>query len=557
LDIEADELLKQWLKKWVFRLLGKDPEGVLVTFCTGDAELCRRMAEEVQRLVPDRRHFLATDDNWPAIRQQLRRYRIGLAVVMLTRRRSVLRRAAYGLAPRKILAYNSRLERHHLRLDLASFLFWRGVPLDRIYLRPWWWPWPHRDRSVAPRDYRLVEGRPCTDGRRRVAVLSPYLPYPLAHGGAVRIFNLLREMAFAFDVELFAFTDTDQPETAPLLQFCARLVLVGKPRYREPRWSSLLPPEIHEFRSCAMRRALAVERRAFGFELLQVEYTQLAEYGRDILVEHDVTYDLFQQVAQRNRTLAARWDYLRWRRFERRAAHRYRSVIVMSKKDAQLLAGEAKPAATLRLAVIENGVDFERFQAQPETPAEELLFIGSFRHFPNIAAYRFFVDQVWPLLRDLFPNARVTAVCGPDYLVHWKTFTDTPEPRTQERIRLLGFVSDVRPLYIAGNVVLVPTPVSAGTNVKVLEAMAMRRAVVSTSCGCAGLDLIHGESVWVGDTAETFAEGVGALLANPQRRAAMALQAYEHVASRFGWRKIGLKQRDLLRQMLEERAGAR
>jgi len=544
--------VKQWLKKWIFRLLGKDPDAVVVTFYTGDPELCRRMAEEVKSLVPDRRHFVVTEDNWPAIRPTLSRYRIGLAVVMLTRRRNLLRRAAYRMAPRKILAYNSRLERHHLRLNLASLLFWRGVSLDRIYLRPWWWPWPRRDHSVEPRDYRVLEGRPCTDGWRRVAVLSPYLPYPLAHGGAVRIFNLLREIACGFDVELFAFTDTGQPETAPLLEVCARLVLVGKPRYREPRWSTLLPPEIHEFRSKAMQRALAMERRTFGFELLQVEYTQLAEYGQDILVEHDVTFDLFHQVAQRDATLAVRWDHLRWRRFERRAVAQYRSVVVMSNKDSELLAS-ANPAVARRLAVIENGVDLERFQAQPETPGEELLFIGSFRHFPNIAAYRFFAEQVWPLLRDRFPDARLTVVCGPDHMLHWKPFTHPPEPRIEDRIPLLGFISDVRPLYVAANVVLVPTPVSAGTNVKVLEAIAMQRAVVSTSCGCAGLDLVPGESVWVGDTAEAFAEGVAVLLADPRRRAATALEAHRHIARWFAWRQIGLKQRDLLFQLLEQR----
>ena len=81
-----------------------------------------------------------------------------------------------------------------------------------------------------------------------------------------------------------------------MLEFCARVVLVEKPRYREPRWSTLLPPEVHEFRSPAMRQAIAEEKRAFGFEMLQVEYTQLAEYGGDILVEHDVTFDLFAQI---------------------------------------------------------------------------------------------------------------------------------------------------------------------------------------------------------------------------------------------------------------------
>jgi glycosyltransferase involved in cell wall biosynthesis len=537
--------VKAWLKKWLFRLLRKDPEAVVVTFCTGDEDLCRRMADEIRQLIPDRRHFVVTAENWLEARQQLRGYRIGLAPVMLTRGSNPLRRTAYRLAPRKILAYNSRLERHHLRLDLASFLFWRGVALDRIYLRPWWWPWPKRERSVMPAGYRVIEGRPTSGERRRVAVLSPYFPYPLSHGGAVRIYNLVREIALEFDVELFAFTDgNDQVDLAPVLEFCARVALVEKPRYREPRWSSLLPPEVQEFRSSAMRQALAEEHKAFGFERLQVEYTQLAEYAGDILVEHDVTFDLFGQVARKNRTVSSWWNYFRWRRFEARALARYARVVVMSKKDAELL-GTA--AAT---TVIENGVDLGRFQPEPDRPGQRLLFIGSFRHFPNVAAYRFFADEVWPLLRQKFPEMTVTVVCGPDPPTYWRAFTQSPEPRPDERIRMLGFVADVRPLYVEANLVLVPTTVSAGTNVKVLEAMAMQRAVVSTASGCAGLGLLHGHSVWVGDSAEAFASGIATLITDPRRREQIAQSAYAHAVRQFDWQALGEKQRALLRGLL-------
>jgi glycosyltransferase involved in cell wall biosynthesis len=537
--------VKQRVKQWLFRLLGKDPEAVVATFCTGDPALCRRMAEEVRALAPERRQFLVTEENWPEMRRQFRKLRIGLAPVLLAPGASPLRRAAYRLAPRKILAYNSRLERHHLRLDLSSFLFWRGVPLDRIYLRPWWWPWPKRERSDAPHGYRVLQGRACAPGRRRVAVLSPYFPYPLAHGGAVRIFNLLREMAREFDVELFSFTDgAGEPESAPLLEFCARVVLVRQRRYREPRWSSLAPAAVHEFLSPAMDQALAEERRVFGFDLLQVEYTHMAGHGGDILVEHDVTFDLFGQIARRERTLSAWWDFYRWRRYETRAVRRYRRVVVMSPKDAALL-GPAVPTTA-----IENGVDLARFQPAPEQPGQHLLFIGSFRHFPNVAAYRFFTEQVWPLLAGKFPDMTLTVVCGPDHITCWRAFTDSPEPPPDARIRLLGFVADVRPLYAEANLVLAPTTVSAGTNVKVLEAMAMQRAVVSTESGCAGLGLAHGHSVWVGQTAEAFAAGIATLLANPQRRAHMAQAAYEHALRNFDWRAIGEKQRSLLRDLL-------
>jgi glycosyltransferase involved in cell wall biosynthesis len=538
-------LLRTHLKQWFYQLLGKDPEAVIVTFATGDAELCRRMAEEIRELVPDRRHFLVTEKNWPELRLELKRYRIGLVPVMLTRQPSALRRAAYQLAPRKILAYNSRFERHHLRFDLPSFLFWRGVPLDRIYLRPWWWPWPQRERTLVTKGYRAIEGRATSPERRRVAVLSPYFPYPLSHGGAVRIYNLLREMAREFDVELLSFFDTDdQPETAPLLEFCARLALVRKPRYREPRWSTLLPPEVREFHSPGMWWALAEERRAFGFELVQVEYTQLARYGGDILVEHDVTFDLFGQVARRQHTLAAWWDWFRWRRFETRQVRRYRRVVAMSPKDAELL-GPAAPTV-----VVPNGVDLERFRPEPEQPGERLLFIGSFRHSPNVAAYRFFTKQVWPLLREKFPRMTLTVVCGPDHLIYWRAFADSPEPRPEERIRLLGFIEDVRPLYVEANMVIVPTTVSAGTNVKVLEAMAMQRAVVSTTSGCAGLGLVHGHSVWVADTPEAFAAGVATLISDPERRRQMAHAAYGHAVRNFDWAAIGETQRELLRGIL-------
>ncbi len=534
--------MKRRIKQWIFGLMGKDPEAVVAVFCTGDADLCRRMAEEVRTLVPERRHFLVTPQNWPEMRRLLKGYRIGLAPVLLTGEPSALRRAAYRMAPRKILAYNTRLERHHLRCNLSSFLFGRGVPLDRIHLRPRWWPWPRSERSTAPQGHRMLEGRPCSAERKRVAVLSPYFPYPLSHGGAVRIYNLLREIAREFDVELFAFTDGGSPlEAAPVLEFCARVVLVEKPRYREPRWSSLLPPEVHEFRSPAMRRAIEEQRRGYGFQKLQVEYTQLASYGGDILVEHDITSDLFGQIARRLRTISAWWDFFRWRRFENRMARRFPRVAVMSEKDAAMLG----PA--VNSVVVANGVDLDRFRPEGETPGERLLFIGSFRHFPNVTAYRFFAEKIWPLLREKFPRMTLTVVCGADPLLYWRAFTNTFEPVPDDRIRMLPFVADVRPLYVESNLVIVPTTVSAGTNVKVIEAMAMQRAVVSTAPGCAGLGLLHGHSVWVADTPAAFGAGIATLLADPERRFQIAQAARLHAQRNFDWRAIGEKQRELLR----------
>ncbi|MCX6620868.1 MAG: hypothetical protein NTY38_07265, partial [Acidobacteria bacterium] len=254
--------MKQALKQAVFRLLGKDPEAVIVSFLTGGREQALAMLDEVRALEPDRRHFAVTlGEEWALpegvtrvslspgsplqLRRQLRRafgrYRIGLAPVLFTDASFVnLRRAAALLAPTKILAYNGNLERHHLRLPtgISSLLFLRGVPLDRIFLRPWWLVPLRRDRTWKPdgNNYGLFEGRAFSPNRRRIAVVTPYYPYPMSHGGAVRIYNLLRELSRAFDILLLSFAGKVRAEhLPPVEQFCSKIFVVPSPRSREPR----------------------------------------------------------------------------------------------------------------------------------------------------------------------------------------------------------------------------------------------------------------------------------------------------------------------------------
>lgn len=546
--------MKRGLKRFIFGLLGKDPEAVVVSFATGDPRLAERMQDEIQMLAPDRRHFVVPDERGSAwtiywrLRRRFRKYRIGLAPVLFDgdRRYSALRRAAFLLAPRKVLAYNARLERHHLRLRslIASLLFLAGVPLDRIWLRPAWLvPWK-RDRSVYPESVQEFEGRPFAKGRKRVAILTPYFPFPLSHGGAVRIFHLLREIAAEFDVVLLAFTEgtVHAEDRSIVCRYCSRIVLVEKPRYREPRWSTILPPEVAEYRSRAMREALDRVRRDYAIDAVQVEYTALAAYEADILVEHDVTFSLYDQIRARARTIAAWWDYTRWRRFEKKWIGRYQRVVVMSDRDRALLGSD-------NAAVVPNGVDLDRFRPEVETPGQRLLFIGSFRHFPNIVAFRFFIEQVYPRLRERLEEVQLTVVAGPEPLLYWREHTGLADLPSGDRLRILEFVSDVRPLYAEANLALVPTLVSAGTNLKVLEALAMARAVVSTSSGCAGLGLEHGVNVSIADTAETFAGNIVKLLEDHDLRRRIAAAGRRHAEQYFDWRNIGAKQRALLREV--------
>lgn len=553
--------MKAALKRYLFGLLGKDPEAVVVSFATGTEDKVLQMVADARKAMPDRRHYVVGETPLaiPGItfipvgsgsliselRRKLSHLRIGMAPVLFdgSTRHSALRRAAFLLAPTKLLAYNNDLERHHLHFftPIASLLFWRGVPLDRIHLRPAWLRWLTHDHTVVPNDGVVMQGRPQRPGMRRMAVLTPFAPYPLSHGGAVRLYYMLRALSRQFDVFVLCFREQETPESIrPLLDFCTEVAMVTKPRYREPRWSTLLPPEVKEYESQPMRDLLARLRKQRGIELVQVEYTQLARYPGDILVEHDVTFDLYSQIHDAEGSLQSWWNLWRWKRFERAALARFRKVITMSGKDAGLL-------GTGNIVTIPNGVDLKRFTPAPETDGMRLLFIGSFRHFPNVTAFRFFMERVWPLVADRLPAMHVTIVAGPDPELYYRD----PLPGSS-RIRIHAFVQDVRPLYGESNIVLVPTLVSAGTNVKVIEAMAMQRAIVSTTSGCGGIDVKSGEHVMIADGADAFAAAIVWLAESPGERHRLAANARRLAEERYDWGTLGEMQVALAEELMPD-----
>jgi glycosyltransferase involved in cell wall biosynthesis len=228
----------------------------------------------------------------------------------------------------------------------------------------------------------------------------------------------------------------------------------------------------------------------------------------------------------------------------------------MSNGDRSLLA--AHGVAESKLAVVENGIDLVRFQAV-ETDASDarLLFIGSFRHFPNIRAYRWLVEEIWPRIIGQRPDAKLTVVAGPDPELYWRKYFAAAIPTAPAGVELRAFVADVRPLYETAQVVAVPVHLSAGTNIKVLEALAMGRPVVSTTVGCAGLDLENGRNVLIADDAGGFADAVLRLFADGDTRRRISDAGRRHVEQRFGWPSLAAKQgqvwEDILRRSMVRR----
>jgi glycosyltransferase involved in cell wall biosynthesis len=389
--------------------------------------------------------------------------------------------------------------------------------------------------DLARGNIAFAIGRARVRSRRTVLVVSPYVPYPLSHGGAVRIYNLCRALEPRLDFVLACFREkNDTVDYAKLHEVFREVYVVD--RDEKTSRDSELPQQVREHSSASMRALIA----SLEPDLLQIEFTHLAHF-RDaapgtpaILVEHDLTFTLYRQFAERNPTAAARREYERWLAYERRWMPRYDTVWTMSDEDRRQAIAEDGRAVT-----VANGVDLERFAPMPPAEGFEIFYVGSFRHLPNIIGFEKLRHEVMPIVWSRFSGARLRVVAGPEPERYWRESMRRDYPRDLDaRIQVHAFVEDLRPLYAQAVVVVVPLEVSAGTNIKVMEAMACARAVVATPIGCAGLGLEDGRDALIRATPADFAAAICELLADPERRKCIAHEARRTVEQRFSWTAI-------------------
>jgi glycosyltransferase involved in cell wall biosynthesis len=374
-------------------------------------------------------------------------------------------------------------------------------------------------------------------------VVSPFLPYPLAHGGAVRMFNLCRALSHRVDFALVAIHESRETVHYDKLRKAfqeIRVVDMDEPVSRDAR----LPAQVRQHQSQSLRETVARLAEEWHPDLLQVEFTHMAEF-RDgapetpaILVEHDLTFSLYAQLADSDGSEEARREYLRWLEFERRWLRGYDAVWTVSEEDRSAAIQEgSRPDFTFS---VPNGVDVFRFVPE-DAPAQkpEILFVGSFRHLPNVLSFEKLRNEIMPRVWKVLPNAVARVVAGPDHEWFWRKLAPKGVPFDSDpRIEVHGFVEDLRPLYARAWAVAAPLEVSAGTNIKVLEAMACGKAIVSTPAGCGGLGLRDGHEALVREDWASFAGALCEVLGDRSLRGRIGREARLTAERRFSWSAI-------------------
>jgi glycosyltransferase involved in cell wall biosynthesis len=354
------------------------------------------------------------------------------------------------------------------------------------------------------------------------------------------------------------------------------VVTVSNPAYAASRTrkrllqgASLGSPHSHQWLSHSEKafRAALEQMLVHRYDVVHFELAPMAGYatahGRShdarpllCLDEHNIEYDIVTRTADAaSSTLRRAYSAIEWRKVRREERHAWSHLdgcTLTSARDQEMLLAD-EPAA--RTAVVPNGVDLEFFrpshgglQVGADGP-RTLLFFGAIDYYPNTDAVLFFLRDVLPRLTARYPQLRLCVVGR-----------KPPESIVAQRganVEVTGVVEDVRPWIDRADVVIVPLRIGGGTRLKILEAMGMGKAIVSTTLGAEGLDVVPDRDLLVANDAESFVDQVGRLLDDPALGRRIGASARELVVSRYSWKAAVDRLTAFYDELLAARAAAR
>ena len=397
--------------------------------------------------------------------------------------------------------------------------------------------------------------------RLRVLFVSPYPISPPIHGGGVFMYGTVRELAKHAEVHAIAMLELPEQREAheELRAICASMELPVRTGVDPEPSASLRPRSVREFADPDLEWLIHRKIYLDRIDILQLEYTSLIQYaGRferlaSVIFEHDIYFQsLSRGLAQKKGIVLAKAsaEYLRALHYELTHLPDCDQVQVCTRENREFLASFLPRATTRIQEGLRAGIHVSQFafHSGGRQPGS-MLFVGSFRHTPNVEAIKWFMDHVLPRILERRPDARLV-VAGSD-----------PPPRglfakAARAVELLGFVEDIRTELACREVFVCPILSGSGVRVKLLEAFASGIPVVSTAVGAEGLARTDGEFCALADDPAAFADKVLQILNCPQQAQAMTERARMEVESNWDMPLLTQKLEESYRQVLNEKRRA-
>ena len=390
----------------------------------------------------------------------------------------------------------------------------------------------------------------------RILWLKSDLLLPLDKGGKLRTWHLMRHLAQRHEITYLAFAEPGTPaadvdgmkEVAAHVETIARAEPAkGTARFYADAALHLadpLPYAVGKYRSRAFRRRLNDLLAREAFDLIVCDFLVPAvNLPRRlpcpaVIFTHNVESEIWRRHAETKTGINQRLygaQYRRMLRFEGATLARFDGVLAVSDVDRDSFARLYPGAITSPVHVVQTGVDTDYFRPisnQRSAVSNDLVFTGSMDWLPNEDAMLYFCRDVLPIIRAEEPATTVTIVGRAPTPAVKKLAED------HANVRVTGRVDDVRPYMHEAAVYIVPLRIGGGTRLKIFEAMAMGKAVVSTTVGAEGLPVVDGTHVVIADQPDAFAQAVVGLMRDPVRRAALESAARTLVMERYDWSAV-------------------
>lgn len=381
------------------------------------------------------------------------------------------------------------------------------------------------------------------DSNLNILIVSPLFPYPTRSGFTTRVYNLARQLSMRHQVTVLSYTAAHEGDDVAGLadQMSVRAVERTPPppgmRKRLGQALTIASQRAYHCRaihSSAMQDAIDDLCSTETFDVIQLESSFLWAFrfprnARLVIDEHNLEYELFQRMCEGERSLPRRVfnrrEYVRFRRFEEACWRGGDACVVTSDREIDAVRSCAPDTP---VTVVPNAVDLEYF-APSNTPTEPhtVIFSGNLHYRPNLDAARYFIDAIWPLVRGRYPDATLTLTGRSDGI-------DT-RSLMSPGVELLGQVPDVRPHARAAAVVIAPIRIGGGTRLKVVEALAMGKALVSTAVGCEGVAVSDGEHLLIADDATEFASRIFDVFENPALADELGQAGRRLMETQYSW----------------------
>lgn len=381
----------------------------------------------------------------------------------------------------------------------------------------------------------------------KILHLFPYVPVPPTFGGALRVYHILNHLYKTYD-DLYIAGFNRKGEIKLLRDEFPitddHLLFEEKER---SGWSRLAQLSsffsVHSYwyefiSSKSFQKNLDEFLEKENFDIILTEFASMGVFDLKtdavtVLDAHNVEYDNFRRMSN------LKWSFLRKLFYssefkkvkseEIEIFNRYDAVFATSERDKNIIQGHA---GDTKHFVIPNGVDTKFFKKDDQVEEEQysMVFTGAMGYLPNQDGIMFFLDEIFPLIKKEIPEAKIYVVGSrpPEMLQKYAS----------DDVTITGFVEDVRPYIDRSSVYVVPLNMGSGTRLKVLEAMSMKKPIVSTSIGCEGIEIRDAENILVRDQPQEFADAVIELMKNKKLANDLMKEGYELVKNKYEWSVI-------------------